>query len=101
MKELHRILVEPYFTEKTSSFMSENGSGVFNYAFKVAVDANKIEIKQAIEKRFEVKVDNVRTVLTPGKLKRVRMIAGRTAKWKKAYVKLQPGFKISEFEGAI
>ncbi len=100
MKELHKVIVEPYITEKTSSFMMDENIGTLTYAFKVSVSANKYEIKSAIESRFDVEVDRVRTVVVAGKLKRVRQVAGRTAKWKKAYVKLKPGHKISEFEGA-
>jgi large subunit ribosomal protein L23 len=100
MRELHRILVEPIITEKSSEFLLDEKAGVYKYAFKVAMDANKFEIKQAIESRFNVKVDSVKTMVYRGKLKRMRQIAGLTSKWKKAYIKLEAGQSIAEFEGA-
>ena len=100
MKPLNRILIEPIMTEKTTSFMLDEKAGVFKYAFKVALDANKIEIKQAIEKKFDVTVDNVQTVVVRGKKKRVRIQEGMAPKWKKAFIKLKPGMSISEFEVA-
>ena len=100
MKDLHRVIIEPCITEKTSQFMMDEDAGSFKYAFKVAVSANKIDIRKAVEQRFGVDVDSVRTVIVPGKEKRVRYVAGRTPKWKKAYVKLKPGQSIAEFEGA-
>lgn len=100
MKEIHQILVAPHITESTSKNMVDARNGVYRYAFKVAMDANKIEIKQAIEQRFGVKVDTVRTLVNRGKIKRVRLVAGKKPNWKKAYIKLQAGHKIAEFEGA-
>ena len=71
------------------------------YFFEVAVDANKIDIKRAIENIFKVKVDSVRTMQLRGKVKRQGRYAGRRPDWKKAYVKLREGAKIPEFlEGA-
>ena len=102
MKELHQILVEPHITEASSKNMVETQKGgvqVYRYVFKVNLDANKNEIRQAIEKRFSVQVDAVRTLITRGKVKRVRLVAGKKSNWKKAYIKLKPGQKISEFEG--
>ncbi len=100
MKPLHRVIVEPYLTEKTSDFLLDEKAGVYKYAFKVAIDANKQEIKEVIEKRFDVKVDSVKVLINRGKKKRVRQALGLTKKWKKAYVKLKPGMTISEFEAA-
>jgi large subunit ribosomal protein L23 len=100
MKELHRIILEPVITERSSmGYLHENETGIYTYTFKVGKNANKYEIKSAIEHRFEVQVDKIRTMVVPGKVKRVRQIAGRTSSWKKAIVKLKSGFKISEFEG--
>ena len=59
----------------------------------------KDEIKAAIEKRFDVKVDSVNTLINRGKIKRVRMVAGKKPNWKKAYITLKAGQKIAEFEG--
>jgi large subunit ribosomal protein L23 len=100
MKAIHKILIEPYITEKTSEFLMDEEAGSFKYAFKVAMDSNKFEIKSAIEKQFEVEVADIKTVIVRGKEKRMRYIAGYTANWKKAYVKLKPGHSIAAFEGA-
>jgi large subunit ribosomal protein L23 len=101
MKDIHQILVEPHITENSTKNMVKSVKGVqiYNYVFKVNIDANKHEIRDAIEKRFAVKVDDVRTLIVRGKIKRVRVVAGKKSNWKKAYIKLQPGQKISEFEG--
>ncbi len=68
------------------------------YHFEVARDANKIEIKRAIEAIFSVKVDSVRTQQLRGKVKRQGRFAGRRSDWKKAIVTLQPDQKIELFE---
>lgn len=68
------------------------------YAFEVLRDANKIEIKQAIEKIFSVKVADVRTMQVHGKVKRQGRFAGRRNDWKKAIVTLKPDQKIELFE---
>ena len=65
------------------------------YFFSVKKDANKIQIKQAIELIFKVKVQKVNTLVAPGKLKRVRYQIGKTSDWKKAIVTLQDGHKIN------
>ncbi|MDF1580418.1 MAG: 50S ribosomal protein L23 [Desulfuromonadales bacterium] len=87
MKQLHQILKKPLITEKTNE-QKEVGQVV---AFEVALDANKIEIKQAVEKAFDVKVKNVNTVLVAGKRKRVGRNFGKRSNWKKAYVTLADG----------
>jgi large subunit ribosomal protein L23 len=66
-------------------------------AFEVSIDANKIEIKQAVEKAFDVKVENVNTVLVAGKVKRVGRNFGKRSNWKKAYVTLAEGSNIDFF----
>ncbi|MFA6341577.1 MAG: 50S ribosomal protein L23 [Fibrobacteraceae bacterium] len=99
MKEIHEILVEPHITESTSKNMVDVRTGIRQYVFKVAKTATKPEIKNAIETRFNVKVDSVNTLINRGKMKRVRTIAGKKSNWKKAYIKLQAGHKIAEFEG--
>lgn len=65
--------------------------------FEVHPDANKTQIRQAVEKLFKVKVDAVRTSTTAGKLRRRGRFAGYKADWKKAYVKLQDGQKVPEY----
>ena len=64
------------------------------YIFAVAKNANKIEIKKAVEDIYKVKVDSVNTQIVPGKLKRVRRDQGHTSEWKKAIVTLKDGQKI-------
>ncbi|HEY3937384.1 MAG TPA: 50S ribosomal protein L23 [Bryobacteraceae bacterium] len=65
--------------------------------FEVHVDANKIEIKQAVEMVFKVKVDDVRTSVYSGKLRRRGRFTGYASDWKKAYVRLAEGQKIPEY----
>ena len=73
MSELHEILVAPHITEETMKNMVNKRNDVHKYVFKVAKTATKTEIKDAIEKRFNVKVDSVNTLINRGKMKRVRM----------------------------
>ena len=95
MKSPYDIIKKPVLTEKSYADMAEK-----KYTFQVDVHANKTEIKQALESIFEgVKVDSVNTVITRGKIKRVRMVAGKKPNWKKAYITLKAGQKIAEFEG--
>ena len=93
MKPLHQIIRKPLITEKTS-LQKEVGEIV---AFEVAVDANKVEIKQAVEKAFDVKVARVNTALMAGKTKRVGLKFGKRSNWKKAYVTLAEGSSIDFF----
>ena len=95
--KLTDVIRRPLVTEKTS-IMREDGRTI---VFQVARDANKIEIKRAIEHLLGAKVDSVRTTIAHGKIKRQGRFAGRRSDWKKAYVKLREGAKIPEFlEGA-
>lgn len=94
-KTLYSILRKPKITEKTAIAGSVNNS----FVFEVHPQANKIEIKQAVEKLFSVKVDSVRTVNTMGKIKRVGAIQGRRINRKKAYVCLQKGYSLDVIEG--
>lgn len=87
MKPLHKILKRPLITEKSSQ-LREAGQVI---VFQVAGDANKIEIKQAVETAFNVKVDDVRTMITAGKYKRVGRTMGKRSAVKKAYVTLAEG----------
>jgi len=70
------------------------GEPTGKYLFMVGKTATKIEIKKAIEQIYKVKVATVNTLVVPGKLKRVRTIAGKTSDWKKAVVSLKEGQKI-------
>ena len=99
MKEIREILLTPHITEETMKNMVNPRNDVHKYLFKVAMNATKTDIKAAVEKRFDVKVDSVNTVITRGKIKRVRMVAGKKPNWKKAYITLKAGQKIAEFEG--
>ena len=93
---LNSILRAPHLSEK-SMFVKENDNV---YVFKVRTDANKQEIKRAVETHFEVKVNDVRTVNVRARKKRVGKHMGKTASWKKAYVTVAPGSgEISYFEG--
>ena len=94
--DLHDVLRAPLITEKGSVLRDTENL----YLFRVARDANKIEIKKAVESIFKVKVDSVRTVRVHGKTKRMGRRVGRRPDWKKAYVKLKAGEKAIElFEG--
>jgi len=93
---LTKVLLAPHLSEK-SMFVKENDNV---YVFRVRPDANKIEIKTAIEKLFEVKVDNVHTSNVKPRKRRVGRTMGKKAAWKKAYVTVQPGSgEIEYFEG--
>ncbi|OEU64138.1 MAG: 50S ribosomal protein L23 [Desulfuromonadales bacterium C00003094] len=93
MKPLHQIIKKPLVTEKV--YQGSEGPQVV--AFEVLPSANKIEIKQAIEKAFEVKVARVNTILVAGKIKRVGRKSGKRSNWKKAYVTLAEGSKLDLF----
>jgi large subunit ribosomal protein L23 len=93
MKPLHQILKRPLVTEKT--IQKEGGMQVV--AFEVNRDANKVEIKKAVEAAFYVKVRNVNTVLVAGKVKRLGRNFGKRSNWKKAYVTLAEGNTIDLF----
>ena len=84
------IILAPIITEKTAGMETEG-----RYAFKVSTKANKTEIKQAIEKKFNVKVASVNTVNSHPKKKRVGKYTGMTNKYKKAIVKLAEGNSIN------
>lgn len=93
MRPLHQIIKKPLITEKTSQ-LRESAQIV---AFEVAMNANKVEIKQAIEKAFDVKVENVKTLVAIGKVKRVGKTFGKRSNRKKAYVTLAAGNDIDFF----
>jgi large subunit ribosomal protein L23 len=95
MRNISQILVRPLVTEKSHEQLDRHGA----YTFVVANDANKIEIANAIEKQFNVKVKDVRTMRYAGKEKRMGRFTGRKASWKKAVVTLAEGDSIEIFEG--
>ena len=86
-ERLMTVLVAPHVTEKTSLAMQNSN----HYAFRVRKDADKTEIKKAVELMFEVKVASVQVVNEPGKERRFGKRIGRTQDWKKAYVRLADG----------
>ena len=93
MKFAHDIIRKPIISERSmETTFDKNGNEIKKYTFEVATCANKVEIKKAVEVAFGKKVASVRTANYDGKLKRQRRSdAGRTAHWKKAYVKLANG----------
>ncbi|MBS3810834.1 MAG: 50S ribosomal protein L23 [Halanaerobiales bacterium] len=95
MREPRDILIKPVITENSMLKMEENNT----YTFKVARNANKVEIRKAVEKIFDVNVDNVNTMNIRGKKRRLGRNEGRTSSWKKALVRLVEGDSIEIFEG--
>ena len=97
MKTAYDIVIKPIITEQSMEATEEK-----KYVFQVAIDANKIEIKKAIEEIFGVKVEKVNTIRMEGKEKRMGVHVGRRANWKKAMVKLTAESKTIEFfEGMV
>lgn len=90
MKPLYEIIRKPLITEKAN--LLKDAAQVVS--FEVARNANKIEIKQAVEKAFNVKVKSVNTILQRGKVKRLGVNVGQRSNWKKAYVTLQEGHNV-------
>ena len=90
------IVLRPIITEK-SSLLKDNGN---QYVFEVNRDANKIEIRKAIEKLFKVKVLSVQVSMMDGKVRKVGRFSGKKPDWKKAVIKVSPKDKITIFEGA-
>lgn len=96
MRTPREILIRPLMTEK-----SMQQKEAFNtVTFRVHPDANKVEIRTAVEQVFNVKVADVRTASFEGKMKRMGKHQGRRSDWKKAIVTLSPGHKIDLVEGA-
>lgn len=87
------IIRRPLITEKLTDMQSD----VLTYGFEVASGANKIQIKQAVETQFKVKVAEVRVANVHGKWRRQGRYEGRRADWKKAFVRLRAGEKPIEF----
>lgn len=88
------VIKRPVVTEKTQAMMNEN-----KYTFEVPMTANKVEIRQAVEAIFNVKVENVHTMRVLGKTKRMGRFVVKRSDYKKAIVKLAEGSKITLFEG--
>ena len=92
--EARDILIRPIVTEKSTALMEQG-----KYTFRVPLAATKIQIRQAVELIFKVKVQAVNTMRYEGKLKRMGRTQGRRSDWKKAVVTLKPGEAIELFEG--
>ena len=108
MRSAQSIIKRPLLTEKSARLRETGGASAAaaegeSYAqkvvFEVARDANKIEVRQAVETLFKVTVTEVRTLVVRGKLKRVGRFSGHRPSWKKAFVTLKPGDNIEFFEG--
>ena len=95
MAKLEQIILSPLITEKLST-MNEKQN---RFGFKVALKANKNQIKDAVEKLYDVKVLNVKTSVLPGKVKRVGKSVKKSSKTKKAFIQLEQGQKIEFFKG--
>ena len=92
MKTCYDIIIKPVITEASTADMQDK-----KYTFKVAVDANKKQIKAAVEEIFGVTVEKVTTINVKAKAKRLGYHYGKTAAWKKAFVKLTADSKTIEF----
>ena len=91
---LYEVLRRPLITEKATLLKEED-----KYAFEVASKATKSQVKEAVERAFKVKVNKVNVMTVPGKTRRIGRRQVTTPSWKKAVVSLEPGHKISFFEG--
>ena len=92
MKTAQDIILAPVITEKSMAGIADK-----KYTFKVAKDANKIEIAKAVAEVFKVQVAKVNTINVRGQQKRLGRYSGYTASWKKAIVTLKPNSKSIEF----
>lgn len=90
-ERLYKVLIGPYTTEKTVQAAENNR----HIAFKVARDATKKQVAEAVKTLFDVKVKAVQILNVKGKTKRFKQRLGRQANWKKAYVALEEGFDIN------
>lgn len=90
--DAHSVIIRPVVSERSYSLMEGN-----KYTFEVAKDANKFQIKDAVEELFNVKVTRVNTLRVKPKTKRVRYVAGKTRSWKKAVVTVREGDSIEIF----
>jgi large subunit ribosomal protein L23 len=96
MADGNKILIRALVSEKATELQEKKNC----YVFRVAPEANKMEIKTAIEKSFNVKVASVTTTSVHGKTKKLGRFIGKRSSWKKALIRLKEGEKIELFEGA-
>lgn len=94
MKSPYEILVRPVITEKASQLAESQPK---QYVFRVQPDANKVEIRRAVEIHYNVKVRKVNTINMLGKKRRLRYVQGRRPNWKKAIVTLEQGHEIQVY----
>ncbi|ADL11715.1 50S ribosomal protein L23 [Acetohalobium arabaticum] len=95
MRDPEDVVIQPHISERAMQDIEEENW----YTFKVIMNANKPEIKRAIEELFEVKVNKVTTCRMPSKKRRMGVHEGTRPEWKKARVKLAEGDRIEIFEG--
>jgi large subunit ribosomal protein L23 len=91
--QMQDVIIRPLITEKATKLKDATAT----VCFEVHPDANKIEVRRAVEQLFKVKVSAVRVTNRVGKLKRMGRFVGRRKNWKKAFVRLAPGQKMIEF----
>ena len=89
------ILIRPIVSEKSTDLLQDN-----KYTFLIPIKANKVQVRQAVEQIFKVKVQSVNTIRMIGKTKRMGKSVGKRSDYKKAIVPLVPGNQIEIFEGA-
>jgi large subunit ribosomal protein L23 len=108
MRSAQSVIKRPLLTEKTARLRETGGAAAApaegdeysqKVVFEVARDANKVDVRRAVESLFKVTVTDVRTLIVRGKEKRVGRFSGRRPSWKKAFVTLKPGDNIEFFEG--
>tara|TARA_B100000686_G_C16595859_1_gene865960 strand:+ start:761 stop:1051 length:291 start_codon:yes stop_codon:yes gene_type:complete len=95
MGEYHRVIKKPLVTEKSMQMLHETN----RVSFRVSQEANKYQVKKAVEEIFDVTVEGVNIMIVRGKHRRYGRNIGFTGSWKKAIVKLKAGDKIELFEG--
>ncbi len=94
-ERMYQVVRLPHVSEKTARLQADSNQ----YVFEVARDADKNEIRQAVEGLFDVRVQDVRVVNVKGKSKSFRMRPGRQKSWKKAYVRVAAGQTIEQLSG--
>ena len=94
--DMHAVLVQPLLTEKVTALREKTNT----VGFIVHPDANRVQIKQAVESLLKVKVAKVNVMNVNGKIKRLGRFSGKRSDWKKAFVTLKQGEKLEMYESA-
>ena len=94
--DMHRVLVQPLLTEKITGLREKTNT----VGFVVHPEANRVQIKQAVEALLKVKVEKVNLMNVRGKVKRLGRFSGKRSDWKKAFVTLKEGEKLEMYESA-